>query len=149
MTETEKAYIAGIMDGEGHMSIQYQKAYISKNGHHGASYKATIAITGTHKPMLEWVQARIGGKLYAKKNGMPDGRWKDNWQLVITRKDDVLAVLDLLEPYLIIKASHVFWLRKFLSRELYTRHSPVVQECYEAVKRLNIRGISRYQLTLC
>ena len=145
MTETERAYIAGILDGEGHMSIQYQLYGPNKPGGH---YKAVMAITGTHRGMLEWVQERVGGKIYAKSQGTEDGRQKPHYQLVINRKEWFLAMLDAVEPYLIIKKRHAAVMRRFLARQLYTHHCPIAKECYDELKRLNIRGITKHQLTL-
>lgn len=61
MTETEKAYIAGIIDGEGSVMLQR----IHKNEHPSPC----VSITSTTLELLEWVKDTVGkGRVISKKN---------------------------------------------------------------------------------
>lgn len=51
------AYIAGLVDGEGHVTLQVTRS--------GAYVRMEIA--NTHKKTLEWVQGQIGGPINEKR----------------------------------------------------------------------------------
>ena len=57
-TEMEKAYLAGILDGEGYIAIA-RKATCGKS-----YYRAYVEVTNTRRLLLEWIQARWGGCIY-------------------------------------------------------------------------------------
>ena len=65
MTETEKAYIAGIIDGEG--SIMLQKF-------HSNEYPSPcISISSTTLELLKWIKSVVGkGTIIRKKNYNPE-----------------------------------------------------------------------------
>jgi hypothetical protein len=67
LSERELGYIAGIIDGEGHVNIvsQYVKGKGSK---HGEWFTLRISIGNTNRTILEWLQKRIGGCISANKN---------------------------------------------------------------------------------
>ena len=95
-TELEKSYLAGILDGEGHITIRIRhllKRY----------YSPFIEVTNTRKLLLEWIQSRWGGSIvedsYARKNRSNTATcWK--WRIESNRVKDVLKQV---MPYLVIK----------------------------------------------
>lgn len=91
MTETEKAYIAGIIDGEG--SIMLQK--IHKNEHHSPC----ISITSTTLELLEWIKIVIGK---GTKNYNMEVH-KDCYSYVL-RRNNAISLLNDIYPYLIIRS---------------------------------------------
>ncbi len=60
ISETDKAWIAGFLDGEGNISIQHQKAPPGRS----PVYRHSVQLTQTHHPSLEFLQAEYGGKIY-------------------------------------------------------------------------------------
>ena len=86
MIDSEKAYIAGIIDGEG--SIMLQKI-------HANEYPAPcISIASTTLELLNWIKERVGKGTIRKKK---------NCYSYILRHNDAIALLKEVYPYLIIE----------------------------------------------
>ena len=93
MTETEKAYIAGIIDGEGSVMLQR----IHKN----EFPSPCISIASTTLELLEWVKDTVGkGRIISKKNYNIE-KHKDCYSYVL-RRNDAISLLNDIYPYLII-----------------------------------------------
>ncbi|WP_142418958.1 LAGLIDADG family homing endonuclease [Clostridium tertium] len=93
MTETEKAYIAGIIDGEGSVMLQR----IHKNEYPSPC----ISIASTTLELLEWVKDTVGkGRIISKKNYNIE-KHKDCYSYVL-RRNDAISLLNDIYPYLII-----------------------------------------------
>ena len=103
MLETEKAYIAGIVDGEG--SIMLTKFH--KNQYHSPC----VSIASTDLELLEWVKNTIkGGKITSKKI-YNKNRHKNSYTYTIIY-DEAIQLLQDIEPYLVIpkkkaRAQHI------------------------------------------
>ncbi|WP_242863192.1 LAGLIDADG family homing endonuclease [Caloranaerobacter ferrireducens] len=93
MTETEKAYIAGIIDGEG--SIMLTKF-------HSTQYPSPcVSIASTDIELLEWIKKTTGkGKILKKKNYNKD-KHEDSYSYRIIYNDAIEFLRDI-EPYLVI-----------------------------------------------
>lgn len=93
MTNTEIAYLAGIIDGEGSIML----TRINKN-----EYPCPcISISSTDIELLEWVKDKIGaGKINKKKNYNVE-KHKTCYTYSIWR-DKAIDVMKLISPYLII-----------------------------------------------
>jgi hypothetical protein len=99
----EAAYIAGIFDGEG--SITLTKL-------HGNEHRRPcITIASTDKELLIYVQTLIGGSITNKKNYKPELH-KDSYTLSLKKKETVLSVLKQISPYLRInkKRNRALWI---------------------------------------
>lgn len=95
MTEIEKAYIAGIIDGEG--SIMLQR--IHKNEYPSPC----VSIASTSLELLEWIKFSIGkGKIISKKNYNPEIH-KDCYSYIL-RRNDAINLIQEIYPYLIINS---------------------------------------------
>ena len=97
---TEAAYFAGILDGEGTITFRGDRS-------------VRITIGNTSWPLMEWL-CRYGGTIHAVKeipNRLPVWRWS------ISHRSDVIALLRVLEPYLLIKRDR--------AREAITRLEPL------------------------
>jgi len=101
LTEAEKAYIAGIVDGEGHIEIGIGRGRTSKP----ARYTVSVVISNTDYGLLDWLQRRLPGSYINErvhgKNRKP--HWKPAWTLRLHRRGSVLSLLTELLPYLIVK----------------------------------------------
>ncbi|MDU5110906.1 MAG: hypothetical protein E6248_10695 [Clostridium sp.] len=93
MTETEKAYIAGIIDGEG--SIMLQKVH---NNEHPAP---CISIASTTLELLEWIKTIVGKGNITKKKNYNLEIHKDCYSYVLRRNDAISLLIDI-QPYLVI-----------------------------------------------
>lgn len=97
LTETEKAYLAGLMDGEGHIGITVAK--LRPNGE-WRTHVVIVTLASTDIPLLRWVQSMLpNGTLVVRKQPkqqMPIGNLR--WSSAAAAN-----VLRLLVPYLRIK----------------------------------------------
>ena len=95
MTECQKAYIAGIIDGEG--SIMLQK--IHSNEHPSPC----VSIASNTLELLKWIKATVGyGSIIKKKNYNLE-KHKDCYSYIL-RRNDALDFISQIYPYLIIQS---------------------------------------------
>lgn len=91
MEKWEAAYVAGIIDGEGSITLTRM---------HAKEYRRPcITIASTDKELLLYVQSLTGGNIISKKNYNPD-RHKTSFTLNITKKSDVFSILHDILPFL-------------------------------------------------
>lgn len=95
MTEIEKAYIAGIIDGEG--SIMLQRFHTNQ-------YPAPcVSIASTTIELLTWLKDTIGyGVIIKKKNYNPE-KHKLSYSFVI-KHNNAIKLLEDIYPYLVIES---------------------------------------------
>ena len=89
LSPEEKAYIAGIVDGEGCISLYKNRA----------TYIPRLTIVNTNPLLSEYLQTKLGGNTYKSKK--KEG-WKVayNWQV---QNQLALDIVKTLLPYLILK----------------------------------------------
>lgn len=87
----EAAYIAGIIDGEGSISLTRL--------HESEHRRPCISIASTDKELLVYIQSLTGGAINNKKNYKPE-KHKDSFTLNIKKKEAVLSLLKFISPYL-------------------------------------------------
>ncbi len=101
ITQLEFGWLAGIVDGEGYIGIQY---YETRNGH--MSVTAEFSICNTDEEIIIKAQKiiqkmginpYINGSSYKLKN---KPNHKQVWKLVIHRLNKVISVLEPIFPYL-------------------------------------------------
>jgi hypothetical protein len=99
ITETQKAYLAGFVDGEGCILITAPQIRADKSTWYG--HYLTLTIANTYIPILSWVKTLWKGTLLIRNQAVqrvPIGnlRWT-SLQAVQVLKD--------IRPYLVVKAS--------------------------------------------
>ena len=105
LTETEKAYLAGIFDGEGSVGYYLKK----KTGYH----RAQIAIYNSNPSIMQWLREKVGyGSISTSKASK-----YTNWAWICNSKPQVIEILKSIQSYLIIKADQVDLLLEFLDAE--------------------------------
>lgn len=107
MTDTQLAYIAGFIDGEGCFTVG--KLYPQRKY---PSFYVTFQINNTRKEVLELIQEEFGGTIHFVKD---TGRNKDQWHLSIHRTG-IHKLIDAVMPYLILKKSVAACVREFPTR---------------------------------
>lgn len=95
MLETEKAYIAGIIDGEG--SIMLQK--INSNEHPSPC----ISIASTTIELLNWIKDTVGKGAIKKKKNYDINKHRDCYSYIL-RRNDAINFLEDIYPYLLINS---------------------------------------------
>ncbi|GAE33193.1 LAGLIDADG family homing endonuclease [Halalkalibacter akibai] len=91
LTLTEAAYLAGIIDGEG--TITLSKMHLTENR------RPIISIASTDKELLVYIKQLVGGYITTKKNYNPASH-KDSFVLTIKNKKDIFSTLNYIVPYL-------------------------------------------------
>ena len=105
LSETQKAYIAGFLDGDGCVMFQFirRKDYV-----YGYQVRASVVFyqKDKHVAHLQQIKEELGGKGYIRlrKDGMAE--------YAIVGISLVLEILEQLAPYLRLKKSHVDVARK-------------------------------------
>lgn len=85
------AYLAGIIDGEGTITLTRM--------HNNENRRPIISIASTDLDLLVYVQELTGGSISKKKNYNPS-KHKISYSFVIKRKDTVFIILESILPYL-------------------------------------------------
>ena len=93
------AYAAGLMDGEGCITIPESKG--KQSCHYYTAIDITLAVPGLQT--LEWMQKHFGGKVTPRREAT--GKWQEthSWRIF---GDDATEFLRSIFPYLLIKRRH-------------------------------------------
>lgn len=119
MTETEKAYIAGIIDGEGSIILKHNRQLNRRGDGFYECYSLLVSVGNTDTELLEWLRS-FGGKVYLGRKG--DGGSRKpmyQWQLHTRKAAELLSVI---YPYLIIKKKKAAAALFFQEMRGNTRH---------------------------
>jgi hypothetical protein len=127
ISDTDRAYLAGIIDGEGGFSI-------TKGVSKGVTvfYQATVYVVNTDFSLINWLQDTFGGSVY--DSTISNIKCKDKKQWVI-RKDGIERIIRLVYPYLKIKKERAQIMLSYLNRVWDSEES-----FYIKMKELNKRG---------
>lgn len=141
MEENEKlAYLAGLVDGEGCITIVKCKEKRTKQGFR---FFPLVVITNSSKDLIENVRDIIGfGRIYFRKES---SRWRKLYQLKIQDMKNIIGFLEGILPFLILKKEQAEILINFCRSRinLYRgrgRKAPYTEEefsWYEQVRKLN------------
>ena len=104
MEETTKAYIAGLIDGEGSIFIN-----IVKQHYH---FRPQLSIMMTDKKTIEYLISKIKFCRYSEADR---GIWKRQYGLIINRMSDIITILELVFPYLVTKKEQAKIMLEFCS----------------------------------
>lgn len=99
LTDIELAYIAGIIDGEGTVSISSNKSAL-RNGVCPVQYNGRITVVNTSVSLLDWLNTRIGGAQMRTRKTKPE--YKDVYVLIVNGCASAMLCKRLL-PYLVVK----------------------------------------------
>ena len=97
LSETEKAYLAGIMDGEGSIG-----AYIYRyRSYRHYIFQIQIMITTTNRELVDYL-TRITGGIFGITSRPKTDRWKETYWLKVYKKHSKEFLRNIF-PYLVIK----------------------------------------------
>ena len=132
-SDTQLAYFAGIIDGEGCF-------YIQQPG--GRTHTLRLFVMSTTEELIDYLHKTYGGFKYSRKRENP--RWKIRHEWCVDRSNLDL-ILPLIRPYLIVKQKHcdiaIEFRKTFLNGRRY-RNIPVEimnirEECHRQIRVLN------------
>jgi len=135
-------YLAGILDGEGHITITRGTIKGRKvDGSDCVNYVCTVGVRNTDKRLMTWLQQRFGGNIYPNKPSKNRPNWKTsfNWQLFGNKNLELLLLAVL--PYLQLKKEQANIALEFL-RLRGERFPEKRQELCERIHQLNKRGVT-------
>lgn len=137
------SYIAGYFDGEGHVNL-----HLTKRG----DWTRGLAWYNTHLPSLEAIRDFIGaGRIQSRQpKGTALGK-KLQHTLHVTRKLDLIRIIDALEPYLLIKREAALVLRQHVIDHVdetrYENHGKVAALSDEELNAMYwVEGLSYPQM---
>lgn len=140
MKGTEAAYVAGIIDGEGSLTLVHRK----RNEMRGwESIEPHVRISNTNLELMKHLSVLLGARPYAS-HGRPKSHWKPQYTIGISAFAEIEALLERIIPYLVIKRRRaeimLRLIRRRLAREPYTIAD---RELLEEFRRENRRGDAR------
>ncbi|MCG1026914.1 hypothetical protein GLV94_02685 [Virgibacillus halodenitrificans] len=109
MENWEAAYLAGIIDGEGTITL---------TRHHSKEHRRPcISISSNDLELLIYIQSIAGGRINSKKNYHPT-KHKNSYTLYILKKHEVFSLLKRISPYLKIekKRKRAQWIVKYYDK---------------------------------
>lgn len=135
ITDGEAGYIAGIMDGEGHMYVRSE---------YEGSTHTVIRVRITNKDLVDWLITKTGlGSIagYVPKQRRKDGGEKRKvYEWCITNRADVEALVSRIEPWLIIKKKHAYIIREVESlKKQGVFNGQGMQDLKDSLSNLSIR----------
>lgn len=148
LSETDKAYIAGLFDGEGCISIGVRKPLIA-NREKTPQYCMQVKIDMCSESLIRFLHSKIGyGSFYVSKKKNP--KHNTSYSLSFSANQSVRLFNDIKEYLILKKQSAILYLefcsirskRLFLRRNMPERQ----QEIYMEIKKNNRRGTSHSSL---
>ena len=143
MSKLTAAYIAGFVDGEGHISIY---PFVRKDRDNQVYYKAQFKVTNTNKEIIEWLKASFGGWIYTQNMSNPLHKIAYTWSL---DSKNLKLVLQSIYPYLKIKKKQAelvlekLKLAEKFSGMVYEKEQvEQIRNIYLKLRILNKRGTS-------
>lgn len=143
-SETERAYAAGLIDGEGSIRI-------TSRGKHGGTafrqgqYTAIVEMTNTDHGMIQLMKKQFGGSVsYYAENVELNRKAKWHWKVSANK---ALYVLDAIWPYIRTKRQQAKLCRRFqryaqyAGREATPKIQALHERFYQELRVLNKRGI--------
>lgn len=91
ISETDRAYLAGILDGEGCIRLANRGKYVTPS----------VQVANTKYELMLWLQERYGGSIYQLKDSRDSNR-KQSWSWNIAGQKALTVIRDA-RPYLVLK----------------------------------------------
>lgn len=104
MTKQELAYTAGIIDGEGSISIVKAKTCKSKTTQRGYLLELKVGVSNTDERLVRWLKKRYGGCIVKRRVANP--RWKDYWEWRVQTAQAV-HFLEMIQPWVLLKQQQI------------------------------------------
>jgi hypothetical protein len=136
-SETDLAYFAGIIDGEGWIGLQKR---FERNRF--TTYKPTIRVTNTDANIIEriqeiWLKLGVNGHLYETTQGPSVANGKPVMYLQIQKQTLLKKTLEAVLPYLVGKRARAAMLLRFVDKTVDR------EEAYQMIRAANQKGVLR------
>lgn len=149
LTTEQAAYVAGIIDGEGHLGIKRTAA----NHHRGAQFAFVVKVTNTNHEWLIGLQQWIGGRIWRNDSKKRRNR-RPCYDLQLNGAE-ARALLVAVQPFLRMKQRHAEIILRYFNAAARRRESNLpgrpsdptfvaaLDALYEELKSLNLRGLAQ------
>ena len=128
---TRAQYLAGLFDGDGHISIQ---AHEHKSNY--INYDVVVGVTSVHLPTIHWLENHFGGKHSTSVDKRPNRKLRHFWYAEDVNNQ--LNVLSSIHPFLQVKAKQAEEVTRFLQWGGKNFQNPKArQEVFDSVSQLN------------
>lgn len=137
LTETQKAYIAGIIDGEGCVRISKKK---NQKSPQCFNFSAFVCITITEIELLCYLKEITGiGCVYRSKTANKEN-WNPvhRWQITNGQARDLLRAV---MPYMMIKRGIAELVLSMPVQRGHSEHKGQQEDLFNRIKQLNVRGV--------
>lgn len=114
--ETDYAWAAGFLDGEGCLGVYVGSGYGGCKTH-----VVRVSVSSTSREVVEHLQGIIGGSVTVKSH-QREG-WSQGYQLQISRAAAVVHALEMLMPYIVLKRPEAELVLQFC-RGITSKSSP-------------------------
>ena len=139
LRDTDAAYIAGILDGEGYITLNRQKRYRKRWNDEVWDYIPRVDITQARRELLDHIASLLEGS-YSLRHGGRDGNY---WRISLGASS-LQWLLPQVIPYLVLKkeiARMVLEYSIFRTRQnhrhKFNENRPWQDEMYKRCKELN------------
>lgn len=127
------SYLAGIIDGEGCLTIGAGKKGNVTN------YNSIIMVANTNEKLIKWLQHNFGGNYYKSGRDVPNQKPAYIWRFL--KKAEIEKLLLAILPYLIIKREQAIALLEFVRLPRYQETPEKREALFQKLKSLNKRGV--------
>lgn len=138
LTETELAYIAGIIDGEGTISLSRNKALHSLTGYR---FQPRLTIANSNLELIHWLRERLS---LGKPCVITSHSWRANKPVYVCSMMSfrVIGLLKQILPYLIVKKEQAKLVMKYgelRKQKNFLAYGLEEYELYKKVVGLNLK----------
>ena len=132
LSDTQKAYLAGLIDGDGSIFLSYYKYPTRKRGGIHSIISCAVSVRSANKEYAQEVLQMMRGKV---------GRVEENYfEVIISRQADILQFIEAILPYLRLKRKEAEIMIEFCRERLrdlrYRRNAPYTAKCFELVDEM-------------
>jgi hypothetical protein len=135
LSDVEKAYLAGFIDGEGSISL---KLYSRKDKPNKLFVNAIFTVTNADKGVMSFVAHVFNREVRPEQRK----NWKTAWRVQVSKLDHVREILNHLLPYLKVKRKQAELLLEFCNYRLAKLHQ-VYKAPFDDYEKILIREVQR------
>jgi hypothetical protein len=129
LTDVEIAYMAGLLDGEGHFGVHTNKVFGSPR----------IVLAMTHEGVIQWFSSKLSIVYHKKSRVGFKSHWKDQYQVSLSGRR-CAKLCRLLYPHLIVKSEQAKLIWEYVETYTYgSGYPPTVKACRTSKETRDLR----------
>jgi hypothetical protein len=140
--ELQYAYLAGLIDGEGTITVYKHQQHMRPT----FQLKPRLIVSNTHQGVLNELVLRHGG--YSRPHRKAQGQRSASFQWRVFAAEEIHPIIQGVMPYLLIKRHHADLITEFIESRRLARgrskyekgYTPREMDIYQEMSILNLRG---------